>query len=384
MSLSFYFVTRCYSDYLARVLRVIEQCPPDVIIMNSCLWDLHRYGPHGPAAFRKNLTKLLEHVNERFPDSLFIWTATLPVDKGCKAGFLPLGGYQMVQSNEIMEGNFVAYMLVREFGCIFLDLNKHFRNMLHQRSSDGVHWNAIGHRRITFFILTEIRRLWWGWGTRIPYVGEIQAPPFRHHRSASLPEVGFCYNGRKPPCQQIPLTPYLPSFPKEQERAKQPRFDDDQVWSQDFFPAESTSIGRQPPQNNSLVRARNGVFSAVRKCFSFGKKRSYSEIEHSQEMQAKRLCIRNQAKYGVRESNFQEFDDGSRDPWWVNQCSWYNTNISPQMSHNSRHVENPQCLEPFKPLNNFRFCGKFQDWYKSKFQNLRDNIISFKNSNNSK
>ena len=39
----FYFVTACYNSYTETVLQDLEKEPhPDVIIMNSCLWDVSR------------------------------------------------------------------------------------------------------------------------------------------------------------------------------------------------------------------------------------------------------------------------------------------------------------------------------------------------------
>jgi len=43
--LRFYFVTRVYSQYMESVIAdlVIDEHPPDIIIVNSCLWDITRY-----------------------------------------------------------------------------------------------------------------------------------------------------------------------------------------------------------------------------------------------------------------------------------------------------------------------------------------------------
>ena len=41
----FYFTTRCYNTYMESVLADLKQNPqPDVVFMNSCLWDISRYG----------------------------------------------------------------------------------------------------------------------------------------------------------------------------------------------------------------------------------------------------------------------------------------------------------------------------------------------------
>lgn len=48
----FYFVTRVYSDYMESILADFQAGPqPDVVIINSCLWDVSRYpvlGELGP------------------------------------------------------------------------------------------------------------------------------------------------------------------------------------------------------------------------------------------------------------------------------------------------------------------------------------------------
>jgi len=40
--LRFYFVTRSYSSYMETIIADLVQRPADVIIMNSCLWDITR------------------------------------------------------------------------------------------------------------------------------------------------------------------------------------------------------------------------------------------------------------------------------------------------------------------------------------------------------
>ena len=40
----FYFVTRCYNSYMESILSDLSKEPkPDVVILNSCLWDISRY-----------------------------------------------------------------------------------------------------------------------------------------------------------------------------------------------------------------------------------------------------------------------------------------------------------------------------------------------------
>ena len=40
----FYFVTRCYNSYMESILADLSKEPrPDVVLLNSCLWDISRY-----------------------------------------------------------------------------------------------------------------------------------------------------------------------------------------------------------------------------------------------------------------------------------------------------------------------------------------------------
>lgn len=44
--MEFYFITRCYNEHVERMMSAIKEkkmAAPDVIIMNSCLWDISRY-----------------------------------------------------------------------------------------------------------------------------------------------------------------------------------------------------------------------------------------------------------------------------------------------------------------------------------------------------
>ncbi|XP_031556538.1 PC-esterase domain-containing protein 1A-like, partial [Actinia tenebrosa] len=85
----FYFATRCYSDHLESVLNELKTMQPHAVIMNSCLWDLHRYGPRGPDSYHVNMKKLMVGLKKVIPsDAVFIWNATLPLDSKCKGGFL--------------------------------------------------------------------------------------------------------------------------------------------------------------------------------------------------------------------------------------------------------------------------------------------------------
>lgn len=163
-TIMFYFVTRCYGDYMQSILDEFKLDPPHVIIMNSCLWDLHRYGKNANMEFLTNISGLLESIDLAVPyeDRLFIWNATLPVREKVKAGFLPDGVDHTLPAEDIRKANLYVRDQLNEYGerFIFLDLHQTFYKHLDLRVKDGVHWNDFAHRKITCLILIEISRHW--------------------------------------------------------------------------------------------------------------------------------------------------------------------------------------------------------------------------------
>ena len=87
----FYFITRCYSDYLKSICEDISQMPekPDVVIMNSGCWDLTRYGVNSMYEYKQNLPYGIYHLAKVLPSyTVFLWTTTMPLSKEVKGGFM--------------------------------------------------------------------------------------------------------------------------------------------------------------------------------------------------------------------------------------------------------------------------------------------------------
>lgn len=61
---------------------------------------------------------------------------------------------------DVIEGNFYSGTLADMHGLDVLDLHFQFRFSLHHRTSDGVHWNAIAHRKITSLLLEHAAKAW--------------------------------------------------------------------------------------------------------------------------------------------------------------------------------------------------------------------------------
>ncbi|XP_015284810.1 PREDICTED: PC-esterase domain-containing protein 1B-like, partial [Gekko japonicus] len=98
----FYFITRICSDYMESILEDFKADPaPDVVILNSCLWDLNRYldrsanEPPLQKAFREyrsNLQTLFKKLHDILPtSSLIIWNTAMPVGKEVEKAYLKPG-----------------------------------------------------------------------------------------------------------------------------------------------------------------------------------------------------------------------------------------------------------------------------------------------------
>ncbi|KAL3863864.1 hypothetical protein ACJMK2_005591 [Sinanodonta woodiana] len=160
----FYFVTRCYNAYMESILSDLSNKPePDVIIINSCLWDISRYGANSIDDYKKNLVKLFTRFNEVLPkDCLVIWNTTMPISKSVHGGFM-VPEAEFMNSTlrlDVLEANFFAREVVVSHGYDVLDLHYYLRHQLHRRVEDGVHWDMTAHRRITNLLLSHVSEAW--------------------------------------------------------------------------------------------------------------------------------------------------------------------------------------------------------------------------------
>lgn len=61
---------------------------------------------------------------------------------------------------DVIEANFYSGTLADAYGMDVLDLHFQFRFSLHHRMKDGVHWNAVAHRKITSLLLQHAAEAW--------------------------------------------------------------------------------------------------------------------------------------------------------------------------------------------------------------------------------
>ncbi|XP_030018765.1 PC-esterase domain-containing protein 1A, partial [Sphaeramia orbicularis] len=160
----FYFVTRIYSRYMQTIMQDFRSgLKPDILIINSCVWDISRYNSNWTKDYKENLHQFFNELKGTLPvESLVIWNLTMPVGKRIKGGFLvpeiehraPQIGY------DVVEANFYSGTLANAYGMDVLDLHYQFRFLLHHRARDGVHWNAIAHRRVSTHLLLHTAQAW--------------------------------------------------------------------------------------------------------------------------------------------------------------------------------------------------------------------------------
>ncbi|BFZ01135.1 hypothetical protein BsWGS_04175 [Bradybaena similaris] len=160
----FYFVTRCYNVYVESILKDLQQAPlPDIVIMNSCLWDITRYGIKSIPQYKENLVTLFERFIMCLPPKcLIIWNTTLPISSSAKSGFLvPEVEFRASRLRiDIIEANYYAQKVASRFGFDVLDLHFYLRQNLNMRADDGIHWDKKAHRAISNLILTHIFEAW--------------------------------------------------------------------------------------------------------------------------------------------------------------------------------------------------------------------------------
>uniref|UniRef100_A0A8C9ZQ94 Family with sequence similarity 113 n=1 Tax=Sander lucioperca TaxID=283035 RepID=A0A8C9ZQ94_SANLU len=160
----FYFVTRVYSGYMQSILEDFRQgLKPDVVILNSCVWDISRYNSSWLDNYKENLHKLFDELKAILPkETLVVWNLTMPLGERIKGGFLvpEVCHRQTSLRYDVIEANFYSGTLADAYGMDVLDLHFQFRFSLHYRTNDGVHWNALAHRKITSLLLQHSAQAW--------------------------------------------------------------------------------------------------------------------------------------------------------------------------------------------------------------------------------
>ncbi|MCI4377406.1 hypothetical protein PGIGA_G00203080 [Pangasianodon gigas] len=165
----FYFITRVFSRYMESILADFKhELKPDVVIVNSCVWDVSRYNRKWVPEYKENLNNFFVQLKAVLPEeSLLVWNMTMPLGKKIIGGFLVPEIQDMGPTlrYDVIEANFYGAMLADAHGLDVLDLHFLFRFSLQHRMNDGVHWNALAHRQITCLLLAHAAQ---AWGVELP------------------------------------------------------------------------------------------------------------------------------------------------------------------------------------------------------------------------
>ncbi|KAL0970485.1 hypothetical protein UPYG_G00242690 [Umbra pygmaea] len=169
----FYFLTRVFSSYVESILDDYQSgLKPDILIVNSCIWDISRYERAWVPQYKENLHRFFEQIKATMPpECLVIWLLTMPLGKKIVGGFLVPEIAHMARTlrKDVIHANFYSSRLADAYGFDVFDLHFQFRHRLEHREADGIHWNALAHRHITCLVLEHVA---WAWG-----VESRPAPP---------------------------------------------------------------------------------------------------------------------------------------------------------------------------------------------------------------
>uniref|UniRef100_A0A3Q2Q0A6 Family with sequence similarity 113 n=1 Tax=Fundulus heteroclitus TaxID=8078 RepID=A0A3Q2Q0A6_FUNHE len=140
------------------------KCVLSTVLITVCLNE--SYNPNWTADYKENLKRFFDELKMVLPEeSLVIWNLTMPLGKRIKGGFLV--PEVKLESNveetlryDVIEANFYGWTLADAYEMDVLDLHFQFRFSLQHRTTDGIHWNAIAHRRITALLLQHIAQAW--------------------------------------------------------------------------------------------------------------------------------------------------------------------------------------------------------------------------------
>ena len=114
-------------------------------------------------AYRRNLHELFETCSRVLqPETLFIWTTALPVSQSVRGGVIlePIRFLSDVLRYDVLMANHISSCAARECRLDVVDLHYSMRRHIDMRLSDGIHWNAEAHRKITSILLHHVCFAW--------------------------------------------------------------------------------------------------------------------------------------------------------------------------------------------------------------------------------
>ncbi|CAF0870711.1 unnamed protein product [Adineta ricciae] len=167
LRLRFYFLTKCYSSYVKDIIFndiKSQAVKPDMIIMNSCVWDMSRYGTCAMRSYQRNLEYIMNSVRQMLPNALFLWLSALPVSNSSRGGVMvPSAEYiRPILPGLIRDGNYRSLQTCHLHSVLYIDLHSVFSTMLHLRRPDGIHWLPVGIRLMNEILLNHVMAYYHG------------------------------------------------------------------------------------------------------------------------------------------------------------------------------------------------------------------------------
>lgn len=159
--ITFHFITRLFMPSFIDDIKNLDTTP-DVIVLNSCLWDLTRWGTNGVSEFKANLVKTFDLLTRELPKTRIIWLTTLPPNFQARGGFLTkeIEFVRNMLPWHILFANKYASDVAKSFKIDVLDLHYNFRLLLNYHAKDGIHWNATAVRHSVNMLLTHLALVW--------------------------------------------------------------------------------------------------------------------------------------------------------------------------------------------------------------------------------
>lgn len=157
--LFFHFLTRLYLDDFVKLVESTKT-PPDIVLINSTLWDLTRWGSSLECikAFKTNVMRTFNLLRKSFPRARIVWKTSLPVSISA-TGSIFLDEVRCIVPMlpwHIVEANRYAATAATFFNIDTVDLHHHMYYQGHLRVKDGIHWKSDAVRYMTNVVLTHL------------------------------------------------------------------------------------------------------------------------------------------------------------------------------------------------------------------------------------
>lgn len=194
--LFFHFLTRLYLKNFVKIIEdTKDEDRPDVLIINSTLWDLTRWGSTSDSIqnYKINIVKTFRLLRTKFPTTRIIWKTALPVSPSA-TGTVFIDEVKSVVPMlpwHLLEANRYAAVSASFFGVDILDVHHYMRMSGYLRVKDGIHWNTVAVRYLTNVFLTHLSL---SWKEKLPgtyepsqqYLQQTSAVPLEKHKFDEL------------------------------------------------------------------------------------------------------------------------------------------------------------------------------------------------------